>query len=39
MTQSTIDLFFCKRVNKWQLYSIFGRKDMAINSYKHFALF
>ena len=28
-----------KRVNKWLLYSILGRKDIAIRAYKHFALF
>ena len=31
--------FLRKRVNKWLLYSILGRKDIAIKAYKHFALF
>ena len=29
----------CKRVNKWLLWSILGKTDIAIRAYKHFALF
>ena len=28
----------CERVKKWLLYSILGRKDIAIRAYKHFVL-